>query len=139
MNAQEWLMRLQGSRAAILGFGISNRPLAEVLLTYGATVTVRDKSPKEALGEIVPRLEARGVRFLCGADYLEDLDEEIIFRAPGIRPDVPQISHAVERGGNNVASALIGMGTYCTHGMERTHVEGLENTVGLMLAYTLDI
>ena len=31
------------------------------------------------------------------------------------------------------------MGTYCTHGMERTHVEGLENTVGLMLAYTLDI
>lgn len=98
MNAQEWLMRLQGSRAAILGFGISNRPLAEVLLTYGATVTVRDKTPKEALGEFVPRLEARGVRFLCGADYLEDLDEEILFRAPGIRPDVPQISRAVARG-----------------------------------------
>lgn len=48
-------------------------------------------------------------------------------------------AHAVERGGNNVASALVGMGTYCTHGMERTHVEGMENTVKLLLAYALDI
>lgn len=48
-------------------------------------------------------------------------------------------AHAAEKGGNNVAAALIGMGTYCTHGMERTHVEGLENTVKLLLAYTLDI
>ena len=48
-------------------------------------------------------------------------------------------AHAVERGGNNVSSALIGMGTYCTHGMERTHIDGLTNTVKLMLAYTLDI
>ena len=48
-------------------------------------------------------------------------------------------AHAVERGGNNVASALIGMGTYCTHGVERTHMEGMENTVKLLLAYALDI
>ena len=48
-------------------------------------------------------------------------------------------AHAAERGGNNISSAIIGMGTYCTHGMERTHILGLENTVNLMLAYTLDI
>ena len=48
-------------------------------------------------------------------------------------------AHAAVRGGNNVASALIGMGTYCTHGMERTHLEGLANTAKLMLAYILDI
>ena len=48
-------------------------------------------------------------------------------------------AHAAERGGNNVAAALIGMGTYCTHGMERTHLEGLTNTVRLLLAYALDI
>ena len=48
-------------------------------------------------------------------------------------------AHAAERGGNNLSAALIGMGTYCTHGMERTHLEGLINTVNLMLAYTLDI
>jgi len=48
-------------------------------------------------------------------------------------------AHAAERGGNNVSTGLIGMGTYCTHGMERTHIDGLVNTVKLMLAYTLDI
>lgn len=46
---------------------------------------------------------------------------------------------AAIRGGNNLSHAAIGMGTYCTHGMERTHIEGMENTVKLLLAYTLDI
>lgn len=47
--------------------------------------------------------------------------------------------HAAVRGGNNLRHAIIGMGTYCTHGMERTHIKGMENTVKLLLAYTLDI
>ena len=48
-------------------------------------------------------------------------------------------AQAAVRGGNNVSHAIIGMGTYCTHGMERTHIDGMENTVQLLLAYTLDI
>ena len=28
---------------------------------------------------------------------------------------------------------------YCSHGMERTHMDGLRNTMNLLLAYTLDI
>ena len=98
MNEREWSQRLCGSRVAILGLGISNRPLVDVLLGYGASVTVRDKSPKEALGDGVSQWEARGVRFLCGADYLEGLDEDVIFRAPGIRPDLPPIARAVQGG-----------------------------------------
>ena len=35
--------------------------------------------------------------------------------------------------------AAFGMPVYCSHGMERTHIDGLEYTVGLMLAYVLDI
>lgn len=48
-------------------------------------------------------------------------------------------AQAAIRGGSNVSHGLIGMGTYCTHGMERTHIDGMENTVQLLLAYTLDI
>ena len=48
-------------------------------------------------------------------------------------------AHAAVRGGNDLAHAVIGMGTYCTHGMERTHIKGLEETARLLLAYTLDI
>ena len=89
---------LAGVSCALLGFGVSNRPLAAILLEYGASVTVRDQKPKDALGEEAPALEARGVRFVTGADYLENLCEQVIFRSPGFRPDLPQISEAVKRG-----------------------------------------
>lgn len=41
------------------------------------------------------------------------------------------------KGGNNLRAACIGMGTYSSHGVERTHVEGVENTARLILAYVL--
>lgn len=37
--------------------------------------------------------------------------------------------------GNNVKGALIGPGVHASHGMERTHYEGLENTINLILLY----
>ncbi len=46
---------------------------------------------------------------------------------------------AAVRGGNDICAAVLGMGTYCTHGMERTHIDGMENTVKLLLAYVLDV
>lgn len=47
--------------------------------------------------------------------------------------------NAAMRGGNNLRAAAFGMAVYCSHGMERTHVKGLENTTNLLLAYVLDI
>lgn len=42
---------------------------------------------------------------------------------------------AALRGGNDIRGALIGPGVHASHGMERTHFEGLENTIKLLLAY----
>ena len=39
------------------------------------------------------------------------------------------------KGGNNVRTAAFGMGVYSSHGVERTHIDGIENTARLMLAY----
>ena len=47
--------------------------------------------------------------------------------------------NAAVRAGNNLRAAAFGMAVYCSHGMERTHTKGLENTVNLLLAYVLDI
>lgn len=47
--------------------------------------------------------------------------------------------NAAMRGGNNVRAAAFGMAVYCSHGMERTHIKGVANTVGLLLAYVLDM
>ena len=46
---------------------------------------------------------------------------------------------AAVRAGNDLRAAAFGMAVYCSHGMERTHLRGLENTVNLLLAYVLDI
>ena len=46
---------------------------------------------------------------------------------------------AAVRAGNDLRAAAFGMAVYCSHGMERTHVKGLENTTNLLLAYVLDI
>ena len=46
---------------------------------------------------------------------------------------------AAWRGGNDLSVGAFGMAVYCSHGMERTHVEGLAATVNLILAYLLDI
>lgn len=48
-------------------------------------------------------------------------------------------ANAAMRAGNNLKAAAFGMAVYCSHGMERTHVRGLENTANLLLAYLLDI
>lgn len=42
---------------------------------------------------------------------------------------------AALRAGNDICGALIGPGVAASHGMERTHWEGVENTIKLLLAY----
>ena len=43
------------------------------------------------------------------------------------------------KGGNNVRTAAFGMPVYCSHGVERAHMAGIEATAQLLLAYLLDI
>lgn len=44
---------------------------------------------------------------------------------------------AALRAGNNVATAAFGMACWCSHGLERTHIKGLEETTKLLYAYLL--
>ena len=45
---------------------------------------------------------------------------------------------AAIKAGNDLRHAAFGMAVYCSHGMERTHIDGLDATVNLILAYMLD-
>ena len=47
-------------------------------------------------------------------------------------------ANAAMRAGNNLRAAAFGMAVYCSHGMERTHIDGIKNTLDLLLAYMLD-
>ncbi|MBQ4574523.1 MAG: UDP-N-acetylmuramoyl-L-alanine--D-glutamate ligase [Clostridia bacterium] len=86
-----------GKRVAVIGVGISNRPLIDMLLGAGAIVTARDRKTREKF-PAADELEALGVTLILGEEYLEDIDEDILFKAPGIRSDKPELKAALERG-----------------------------------------
>ncbi len=91
--------RFEGKLCRVLGFARSNKPLVSILLDAGATVFVHDKSAKVYDDEQYPVFCARGVVFKIGDDYLDGgLDGDYIFRSPGIRPDLPQIKAAMQKG-----------------------------------------
>lgn len=96
MNLEEYLSSLQGKSVAVMGVGVSNLPLIRLLLSKGISVTARDK--KTDLGPIGEELKQQGCILRLGEDYLEELTQDVIFRTPGMRPDLPQLQQAVERG-----------------------------------------
>ena len=98
MNIETYLASLEGKHVAVMGIGVSNQPLIRLLRDHGITVTARDRKTREALGATAEALEAQGVLLRLGEGYLEELTEDVIFRTPGMRPDLPQLSEAVARG-----------------------------------------
>lgn len=98
MDFEEYLHSLRDKTVAVIGIGVSNRPLIQLLLDRGVTVTACDKKSREALGAIGDELEGRGCHLRLGEDYLKNLTEDVIFRTPGMRPDLPELTAAVERG-----------------------------------------
>ncbi len=94
------LRRAKERGAVVLGFGISNVPLVGFLQERGIAVEVRDGKERGKLAEKVDldSYEERGVRFICGGGYLDDIPASVIFRTPGIRPDAGGIPDALARG-----------------------------------------
>ena len=91
---------LKGKRCAILGLGVSNTPLARLLIYADnkISVTVYDKKSPEELGEDALALRTAGVRFISGSDCFDNIEGDVIFRSPGIRPDLKGIRDAISRG-----------------------------------------
>ena len=98
MRLNEYLDSLKGKRVAVIGIGVSNTPLIELLLGYGVSVTACDKKERASFGDLADRLEKWGCELKLGEDYLRDLDQDVIFRSPGIRPDIPEFLAAQEKG-----------------------------------------
>ena len=90
--------RIGNAKCAVLGLGVSNIPLVELLLECGNEITVYDKNSFEKLGPRAEEFLQRGVTFITGEGYLDRIDGDIIFRSPGIRPDHPGIVEAVSAG-----------------------------------------
>lgn len=84
---------------------------------------------------------------ICAKDSSGPYDYEIVSNlislakenhiqyAVDIYPKYSSDASAAQRGGNNIRVGLIGPGVNASHGMERTHMDGIMNTLKLLYAY----
>ncbi len=98
MDLQQYIGSLKGKTVAVLGIGVSNTPLVELLCKNGVRTIACDKKERAALGRAAETLEALGAELRLGDGYLKDIAADVIFRTPGMRPDVPELLAAKERG-----------------------------------------
>jgi len=96
---------LKGLRIAVLGLGVSNRPLVRLLLQYGCTVTGCDRTPREKLDAELLELERLGCTLRLGDSYLDDLKADLVFRTPGMHPQNPALM-ALRNAGARVTSEM---------------------------------
>ena len=96
---------IKEKKIAVLGLGVSNRPLVRLLLEHGCSVIGCDKTVREKLDAEVLELEKAGCRLHLGEGYLEGLDADIAFRTPGMHPDIPGIA-ALRAKGAQVTSEM---------------------------------
>ena len=95
---QKYFSSLAGKHIAVIGLGVSNRPLVRLLLEYGCVVTGCDRTPYDKLDAEVLELEKLGCTLKTGDDYLSDIQAEMVFRTPGMHPGNPALCALREKG-----------------------------------------
>jgi len=95
---ETYFRSLTGKKIAVLGLGVSNRPLVRLLLEFGCDVLGCDRTPREKLDADVLELEKLGCRLSVGDNYLDDVEADILFRTPGMHPGHPAIRSLAEKG-----------------------------------------
>ena len=95
---EEYFKALPGKKIAVLGLGVSNRPLVRLLLEFGCDVTGCDRTPREKLDQEVLDLETAGCKLSLGEGYLDGLQADLVFRTPGMHPGNPAIVALKEKG-----------------------------------------
>ncbi len=96
---------LRDKRIAVLGLGVSNRPLVRLLLEYGCNVCGCDRTPREKLDREVLELEQQGCCLHLGEDYLRNVQADLVFRTPGMHPGNPGIV-ALAQSGSQITSEM---------------------------------
>ena len=108
MNAklEEFRTYIEGRKAAVIGVGISNRPLIKWLAGLGCKVTAFDKlsSDDPVMSKTVAELnDACGdyISWSLGEGYLNSLREDffdIVFKTPKMRLDIPELAACLAKG-----------------------------------------
>ena len=101
-----------GRSVGVVGVGVSNKPIIEMLLKMGVKVYAFDKRTEEQLGEAGKTLKAQGVTLFCGEDYMDHLCGDWIIKTPGMRFDHPALERA-RKAGSVITSEMELFFEYC--------------------------
>ena len=95
---ERYFTSIKDKKIAVLGLGVSNRPLVRLLLSFGCSVTGCDRTPREKVDAEVLELEKLGCRLSLGDTYLDEVEAELLFRTPGMHPGHPAITALAAKG-----------------------------------------
>jgi len=86
---------IKNKSVSVVGIGVNNAPLLRFLKNCGADkITARDRKNIFADENTQELREIPGIDFILGENYLDGLNEDIIFKTPGIRRDLEPFAQA---------------------------------------------
>ncbi len=98
-KAEKFFEDMKGKSIAFIGLGVTNNDTVRMFLKKRMDVTVCDRRSREDVGEIAEEFKAAGAKLALGDDYLETACGcDVIFRAPGVYYNIPELKAAREAG-----------------------------------------
>ena len=99
-NLEKFKNNIKNKKVAIIGLGVSNKPLIEYLYNLGCEITVFDKREEEKIDkDILDIISNLNIERSIGDGYLSKLNGfQYIFRSPSARPDLPEFEEEIKRG-----------------------------------------
>ena len=101
---REYAADYSNKRVGFVGMGVSNLPVIKLFISVGAKCIVRDKNDLSNR-EFYNELKSEGVEFISGENYLDDINESLLFLSPAVRPDLKGLDEA-RKNGTRVTSEM---------------------------------
>lgn len=118
-----------------VGHGGSNIPSLDELLAVDMGCIGKDLSCTEHMVSICCKDSSGPYDYKMVNDLINLAKQANIIYAVDVYPMYSSDASAALRAGNDIRCALIGAGIHASHGMERTHMDGIENTFKLLIEY----
>ena len=118
-----------------VGHGASQMPDIDELLAVDMGCIGTDLECTEEQVSICAKDSSGPYDYEMTSKLIELAKANNINYAVDIYPFYSSDASAALRGGADIKAALIGAGIHASHGMERTHIEGIINTIKLIEAY----
>jgi putative aminopeptidase FrvX len=118
-----------------VGHGASFIPTLDEMIAVDMGCVGDDLTCTEQDVSICPKDSSGPYDYKLTNTLIQNAKDNKINHAIDIYPYYGSDVSAAIRGGNDIRGALMGPGVHASHGMERTHIDGIKATIELLIAY----